>query len=485
MKNRGKTAAILTWILSLLLLFAGCRPAQETKGNTTATVGTESFKETTTKETTGVPETSKEETKKEVRLIAYKEGELYGYKDSENNTVIKPQFSYAEDFEGNRGIVRIPNPDEDSYGLLNEGLFGLIDPEGNYVIPPEGIILRAGKYRYLTSEPKELFPQYGPSGWNMIKYRFTDENGNHLTEPEFYDAKEITEDLFVANNGRYTLFIDSKGQYIENSPVFRFYADVSVKDGNIVLKPYEGMNDRIVITVSPEGKVIDQYMGEEKISDSLFYTTEIYSPYIGTSYFYPVFHGDDNALADELNQSMANILDGIIGDESALDTPLHGDPPAAEITRTLSVSYGIQTVNNILNLDFEGYWYGFGAAHPNSYILSYYLDKTTGKQYRLEDLFKEDTDWRMAIAKLVNQVFLETPDIFLYIGDDAPEEERLEEFYREEYYAAVTADGLKIYYQQYDIAPYAAGFPTALIPYDKLSNYMNKESDFYKSLFTE
>ena len=92
-------------------------------------------------------------------------------------------------------------------------------------------------------------------------------------------------------------------------------------------------------------------------------------------------------------------------------------------------------------------------------------------------------DWRMAIAKLVNQV-LETPDIFC-ISATTSEEERLEEFYREEYYAAVTADGLKIYYQQYDIAPYAAGFPTALIPYDKLSNYMNKESDFYKSLFTE
>jgi hypothetical protein len=88
----------------------------------------------------------------------------------------------------------------------------------------------------------------------MIKYRFTDENGNHLTEPEFYDAKEITEDLFVANNGRYTLFIDSKGQYIENSPVFRFYADVSVKDGNIVLKPYEGMTTASLLPYRRRGK---------------------------------------------------------------------------------------------------------------------------------------------------------------------------------------------------------------------------------------
>jgi hypothetical protein len=97
---------------------------------------------------------------------------------------------------------------------------------------------------------------------------------------------------------------------------------------------------------------------------------------------------------------MANILDGIIGDESALDTPLHGDPPAAEITRTLSVSYGIQTVNNILNLDLKVI--GTGSEPPTLTPISSpnIWTRQRGKQYRLEDLFKEDTDWRMAIAKL-------------------------------------------------------------------------------------
>jgi hypothetical protein len=100
MKNRGKKAAILTWILSLLLLFAGCRPAQETKGNTTATVGTESVKKQQRKKRPAFRRHQRKKRKKEVRLIAYKEGELYGYKDSENNTVIKTTIFLCGRFRG-------------------------------------------------------------------------------------------------------------------------------------------------------------------------------------------------------------------------------------------------------------------------------------------------------------------------------------------------------------------------------------------------
>ena len=62
---------------------------------------------------------------------------------------------------------------------------------------------------------------------------------------------------------------------------------------------------------------------------------------------------------------------------------------AAEITRTLSISYGIQTVNNILNLDFEGYWYGFGAAH-----LTLFLSIIWTRQRA------NNIDWRICLKKI-------------------------------------------------------------------------------------
>ncbi len=476
--------------LSSILLFTGCQPAQESNGDpvdtdsaitTTAKVTSKDSAVTTSGATTTQ---SAVETEKQVKLYAYKEGDLYGYVDINAKVIIKPQYLYAEDFVGNRGIVRVPAPEgTEYYGMLSQGLFGLIDPEGEYEIPPEGVILRAGENRYLTSEPMDLWPQYGTSGWNMIKYRFTDENGNHLTEPEYYDAVEITKDLYLANNGRYTLFIDANGVYIENSPVFRFYSKIKPDGDNIILTPYDDTQDRIVITLSKDGTVLDQVTHEEKVTDTLLYTTDIISPYIGSSYFYPVFYGKDAIIAETMNQNMVGILESIMGNGSPFDTVVDASVATSQIDRTLTVDYSMVTVNNLLNIDVEGYWYGFGAAHPNSFILSYYMDITTGKQYVLSDLFLDDVDWRTELAKLIDKQFMKDPEaFFLFMDKNTPEKERLEEFYREDYYAAITEDGLQVYYQQYEIAPYAAGFPTFMMPYDELLPLINQESDFYKSI---
>jgi hypothetical protein len=45
----------------------------------------------------------------------------------------------------------------------------------------------------------------------------------------------------------------------------------------------------------------------------------------------------------------------------------------------------------------------------------------------------------------------------------------------------VTKDGLEIYFDPYEIAPYAAGFPAFDIPYSELSDILDTQGAFFQS----
>ncbi|MFA5527623.1 MAG: RsiV family protein [Peptostreptococcales bacterium] len=104
---------------------------------------------------------------------------------------------------------------------------------------------------------------------------------------------------------------------------------------------------------------------------------------------------------------------------------------------------------NILSLNLISYGYTQHAAHGMTYIESLTLDTQTGYEYSLSDLFKKNSDY---VKELSDQIKLQIKerDIFL-----------LEEFNEirpdQDYYIADKA--LVIYFQLYEITPYAFGFP--------------------------
>jgi hypothetical protein len=112
----------------------------------------------------------------------------------------------------------------------------------------------------------------------------------------------------------------------------------------------------------------------------------------------------------------------------------------------------------------------FGGAHPNSLLSSACFNLQTGQLLSLIDFFTIPED--KVIDLLVGLVYEQTSTIMdetgSYLLYDCTEETIRNTFLPEHYY--LTGEGLVLYFQPYDIAPYTAGLPQFLIPYTSLGS---------------
>lgn len=119
--------------------------------------------------------------------------------------------------------------------------------------------------------------------------------------------------------------------------------------------------------------------------------------------------------------------------------------------------------HDLITILFEDFAY-LGGAHPGTFYVAINYDTTTGKILALADLFKPGTDYLGLISSLCIadlQIRSDMLDADFATRGAAP----LAENYR---VWAVTPQGLLIVFQEYQVAPYAAGAQSVLIPYDAL-----------------
>ncbi|MPW26225.1 DUF3298 domain-containing protein [Alkalibaculum sp. M08DMB] len=96
----------------------------------------------------------------------------------------------------------------------------------------------------------------------------------------------------------------------------------------------------------------------------------------------------------------------------------------------------------------------FRGAHPMTIINSLNFDIDTGKNYKLGELFKPDSNYIEVLSRMVLEQ-LEIQEIPLF--DDYPGISSNQDYY-------IADKSLIIYFQLYEIAPYYVGFPYAIIP---------------------
>lgn len=112
------------------------------------------------------------------------------------------------------------------------------------------------------------------------------------------------------------------------------------------------------------------------------------------------------------------------------------------------------------------FYYFSGGAHGIAKITTINIDKEKGKVIGLKDLFKEEYDYKASINKKIQEEINKNsdeyfPDAFKGINENS-------EFF-------LTEDGIVIYYQLYELAPYAEGFPQFKIPYSFLKQGLKYE----------
>lgn len=124
---------------------------------------------------------------------------------------------------------------------------------------------------------------------------------------------------------------------------------------------------------------------------------------------------------------------------------------------------------NILSLKFEISQYADGAAHPFGYSITLNYDLEQGQEVGLEQLFLPGTDYLQVIADYCQTELKKRDigfDIFTEGANPTPENYRNWN---------ITANGLLITFDEYQVAAYAAGPQTVVIPYAALKDIIDPQ----------
>ena len=123
--------------------------------------------------------------------------------------------------------------------------------------------------------------------------------------------------------------------------------------------------------------------------------------------------------------------------------------------------------SSYLGLSMSNFSYT-GGAHPNTSISLRIFDKISGKDLKLGDVVKNTN----SIKKLVEKNFREQYEI---LPDGSLNEHGF--WFEEDKFAlpeniGISNDGLKFFYNSYEIAPYSMGQSDILLPFSEIKNLM-------------
>lgn len=129
-----------------------------------------------------------------------------------------------------------------------------------------------------------------------------------------------------------------------------------------------------------------------------------------------------------------------------------------EVTYVLAAQY-----DDIWSFKFVFFFYTNGAAHPGHYSMTVNYDLDQGRELTLGDLFASGSNYletisAYCIAELSKQPFFD--GAFTTGADPTPENYRNWN---------ISENGLLITFDEYQVAPYAAGAQEVLVPYERLS----------------
>jgi hypothetical protein len=194
---------------------------------------------------------------------------------------------------------------------------------------------------------------------------------------------------------------------------------------------------------------------------------------------YPEIPGTGNAVA-RANTSIKSGIDERVAsfEKDATDSMTVDIGLPKEVKSTVAGSPSIEEKNDRYISIFMGMeWYMRGAAHPAHTIDTYVYDLKEGKLVNSSDLFKADADYLaflssysrsdlVAQSKKSNDGYIF--DQQMLADGTAPTKENFSK-------VLPTKDGLIIYFDEYQVAPYAAGPQQVVIPYAKLKNLIDPD----------
>ena len=288
-----------------------------------------------------------------------------------------------------------------------------------------------------------------------------DTSGNLLTQFKYYAVGNYKKGVAYASNNNSTFFIDKKGKVINSLPKVKGSGELEIKDdiiyADIDYSPYY---------LTRSGKIIYKPNDEIILDNRYSVVKERYKPNFNFLIYIPQVKGIKNRrIEKKVNNKLKTLsyfkpfaedqISHNINENDVLDYSYYG---------TFEVTF---FKKDILILSLTGYYYPLGAAHGLSSKITPVINLDSGEFYSLEDLFKVEVDWKSRLNSIIEKMINEDPQYAYVYKDGFKGINEGQNFYFDE-------DNLYIYFQPYDIGPYAAGFITFKIPFSLIQDIMEK-----------
>ncbi|MDF9844821.1 MULTISPECIES: WG repeat-containing protein [unclassified Paenibacillus] len=384
-------------------------------------------------------------------LLAYQEAEngKYGYLNLDGSVAIKPQFTAALPFSEGRAVINTA----ENYG----NAYGLIDKQGKQIIPATYYeVQQLGENRVSLGTPV-----YADQPYRGSRYVIADAvTGKILSNHPLLGVNNYQHGLASVYDAKDTYFIDKSGKRASQPPVIAGSGTLSFS-GSLIRADV----DQRTAYYDRAGKQVWRQNGVIPLRPPYSVLEKKYKPNRDYLVYYPVIEGiADIEVSKAVNSRLRSQskAEGVSSDGSKQDFSYTGDF-AVEFFR-----------KNLLVLELSGYNYPFGAAHGMPTRLYEHVNLRSGRFYTLSDLFKPGSRYVEKLSEIVGKQIANDPQYSYVFPDTYKGITADQPFYVDE-------DALYLYFAPYEIAPYAAGFPTFRIPYAEIMGLISTEGDFWQS----
>lgn len=376
-------------------------------------------------------------------LLSFKKDNdgLYGYIDIQGNMVIEPKYTTAGQFKDGRAIVSLE-------GNRKE-LYGLIDQSGQFVLKANyNQILDIGEKRFAIG--KEINPK---QACMRSIFALTDYAGHILTGFIFHEMGNFQDGLASVSDNQHTYFIDKQGNRMDHLPYVSGNGRLSIEKTLI-----KGEIDHRLLYFNQKNELVWKQASIYTLTNQYAVVEHKYKPNFDYLVYYPEIKGIKNA--DQVNDAL-KVMAGV---KTVPVTPLESNYTGDFVISLFK--------KNLLVIEITGYDNPFCAAHGMPLKKYAHINLKTGRFYQLGDLFKPGSPYVKVISDLIEDQ-IKSNDQYSYLFPDEYHGIQANQLFY------LSEAGVNIYFQPYEIAPYAAGFPTFTIPFHELKELIDYNGGFW------
>ena len=184
----------------------------------------------------------------------------------------------------------------------------------------------------------------------------------------------------------------------------------------------------------------------------------------------PLLVGPEEAVTEPFNRAVDGFVTYALDEFRQWIVP-DVDEPGSTIWMTHTVTYATDELISVL---FYVDGYVTGAAHPFHYSHSLNYDTAATRMLALDDLFRPGSEY-LAILSRYCLDDLERGGVLEWKDGALPLAENFQRW-------KLTAQGLLISFDEYTVAPYAAGPQSVVVPYEALRDVANPEGPLARFL---